>query len=427
MAGNTGGAGVVPVLARKSAMRRSNALTADLFEDTAPAVRPTDAFDATGFEIGWDHAHYRLVPPVEHLHHGHPVRQGWQAGQAVFGARTLRATLHVRRRLHLRLAAWLGGRAFEGVQVTPQFLSQLDVAVCPITRERLTPGSLSASDAALDRVGPHAGYAAGNLAVMSARAAQAKAEHGWDKALAFAAQIECGRPAAVDGLAAAPWRRLAVLMSFVTPLPHAQAACLPLVVMPPNRLRVLNAVQALQVLLTQHFMRPGARTGIAELAAVVPAGARHEFNVLMLTLQARRLAAGGPTLGLALRQAMEDAWTHPMVNRRWQRLALQLSEADCEQIVQRLCRRGQAAAGWHWLPRAAATDGWALASDGYAGSRPGWLGASADLHKSASAPRAVWERRAHGANHSDALWHREDLQRRDRCCQAARMQQDLCK
>ena len=374
-------------------MRRSNALTADLFDDTAPAVRPTDAFDATGFEIGWDHAHYRLVPPVEHLHHGHPVRQGWQAGQAVFGARTLRTTLHVRRWLQLRLTAWLGGRAFEGVQVTPQFLSQLDAAVCPITRERLTPGSLSASDAAVDRVGRHAGYAAGNLAVMSARAVQAKADHGWDDALAFAAQIECGRRDAVDGLAAAPWRRLAVLMSLVTPLPHAQAACLPLVVMPPNRLRVLNAVQALQVLLTQHFMRPGARACIAELVAAVPAAARHEFNVLMLTLQARRLAAGGPTQGLALRHAMEDAWTHPMVNRRWQRLALQLSEADCEQIVRRLSRPGQAAAGWHWLPRAAATDGWALASDGHAGSRPGWLRAKPPVKATVAPTIAAWSPR----------------------------------
>lgn len=374
-------------------MRRSNALTADLFEDTAPAVRPTDAFDATGFEIGWDHAHYRLVPPLEHLHHDHPVRQGWQAGQTVFGARTLRATLHVRRWLQLRLAAWSGGRAFEGVQVTPQFLSQLDVAVCPITRERLTPGSLSAGDAAVDRVGRHAGYAAGNLAVMSAGAVTAKNDRGWDDALALAAQIECGRLDAVDGLTAAPWRRLAVLMSLVTPLPHAQAASLPLVVMPPNRLRVLNPVQALQVLLTQHFMRPGARTGIAELGAAVPAAARHEFNVLMLTLQARRLAAGGPTLGLALRHAMEDAWTHPMVLRRWQRLALRLSEADCEQIVQRLCRRGLAAAGWHWLPRAAATDGWALASDGYAGSRPGWLDAKRPVKAAAAPTIAAWPRR----------------------------------
>ena len=51
--------------------------TAPLFDDTPPAATESP-FDAAGFEIGWDHAHYRVVPPVEHLHAGHPVRQGWQ-------------------------------------------------------------------------------------------------------------------------------------------------------------------------------------------------------------------------------------------------------------------------------------------------------------------------------------------------------------
>src|SRR6185369_17594134 len=71
--------------------------------------------DATGFEIGWDYAHHRLAPPVDHLHEGHPVRQGWDAGKAAFGTRTLRATPHVRKWLQLRLHAWLRGRVFEGV------------------------------------------------------------------------------------------------------------------------------------------------------------------------------------------------------------------------------------------------------------------------------------------------------------------------
>lgn len=72
--------------------------------------------------------------------------------------------------------------------------------------------------------------------------------------------------------------------------------------------------------------------------------------------------AAGPTLGLALRHAMEDAWTHPMVNRRWQRLALHLSEADAR----------------------------AAASDGYAGSRPGWLGAKPPVKAAAAPTIAAW-------------------------------------
>jgi len=331
-------------------------------EITPPAV---DAFDTIGFEIGWDHAHHRLVPPVQHLHAGNPVRQGWQAGQAVFGPRTLRVTRHVRKWLQLRLNAWLRGRAFEGVQVTPHFLAQIDVPQCPITREPLSHATGQPSDASVDRVFNGAGYAAGNLAVMSARANAAKADYGWDDALGFVRQIEAGGLGQIDGLDAAQWSRLAVLMSFVTPLKHAQVACLPLLVLPPNRLRLLNPVQALQTLLTLQFTRPGAPKRVNELAGAVPAAVRHDFQVFMHTLLARRLAAGVAADTAALRRAMEDLWCDPLVNRRWQRVALQLTEGDCERLVQYAGRRGLVGDGWRWVPREAATEGWALETRGY--------------------------------------------------------------
>ena len=53
-----------------------------------------DAADRTGFDIGWDHAHHGLVPPAELLHEGTPVCQGWLAGRAVFGRRTLATHAH---------------------------------------------------------------------------------------------------------------------------------------------------------------------------------------------------------------------------------------------------------------------------------------------------------------------------------------------
>jgi hypothetical protein len=338
--------------------------TAPLFDD-APPARSDAPFDTTGFEIGWDHAHYRVVPPVEHLHGGHPVRQGWQAGQCVFGSRTLRATPHVRKWLQLRLNAWQRGRVFEGVQVTPNYLSQIEVPVCPITRELLTHATGQPSDASVDRVYNGAGYAAGNLAVMSARANVAKGDCGWDDALRFVRQIEAGPLEQIAGLDAAQWSRLAVLMSFVTPLAHAQVACLPMLVLPPNRLRLLNPVQALQALLTLQFTRDGVARRLGELADVVPADVRHDFQVFMHTLLARRLAAGAQLDAPALRHAMEDMWRDPLVNRRWQRVALKLSEADCERLVRYAGRRGLAGADWHWLDRAAATDGWALDTQGH--------------------------------------------------------------
>ena len=63
---------------------------------------------------------------------GSPLRQrlGGRAAPR-FGARTLAPTPHVRRWLQLRLSAWRRGRAFEGMQVTPNYLRQIDVALLP--------------------------------------------------------------------------------------------------------------------------------------------------------------------------------------------------------------------------------------------------------------------------------------------------------
>ncbi|HET9646050.1 MAG TPA: hypothetical protein VFP68_22465 [Burkholderiaceae bacterium] len=319
-------------------------------------------FDAAGFDIGWDHARYQIVPPAKHLHGGHPVRQGWQAGRSVFRSRTLHPTPAVRQWLHLRLMAWLNGQAFEGVQVTPNFLAQLVASHCPVTGEPLDPSDMNGC-----RVFEDAAYAAGNLVALSERARKAKAGRDWRAALDCARRIESGEVTSIDGLIAGEWSRLAVLMSFATPLAHREAATLPLLVLPPNRVRILNAVQALQALLTLQFTHAGYARRLLDLAAVVPdMSTRQDFHVFMQTLLARRVAAGPLTDGANLRQALIDAWLHPLVQRRWQRLALRLSEADCERIVQYAGRRGLVDEGCRWLPREAATDGWALETEGRA-------------------------------------------------------------
>ena len=98
----------------------------------------TPAPSDPGLEVGWDLAHYRLVPLVEELLSGNPVRDGWEAGQSVFGMRTLRATPHVKKWRQLRLGSWMRGEAFELVQVTPNLLQRIDVPACPITGLALT-------------------------------------------------------------------------------------------------------------------------------------------------------------------------------------------------------------------------------------------------------------------------------------------------
>lgn len=333
--------------------------------------RPAPGGDIA-FELGWDYAHYGTVPPAEHLHPLSPVRQGWEAGRQAFGRRTLQPNRFVRKWLQLRLSAWLRGRVFEVQQVNPAFLRHIDVPVCPITRDALTHGTGELSDASVDRVFNDAAYAAGNLAVMSTRANRAKAAYGVDDAMAFVRQIEAGKLEQVDGLSAEHWARIAVLMSFATPMPHAKAANLPLLVLPPNRLRVLNPVQSLQVMLSLQFTRTGHARRCAALAALMPsAEAKYAFNAFMHTLLARRLAAGRVACAVAERHAVEDLWRDPLINLRWQRLALRLCAADCARIGHLAADRGLAGSGLRWLAEGSATDDWALESKGYAVAPPG--------------------------------------------------------
>jgi len=98
----------------------------------------------------------------------------------------------------------------------------------------------------------------------------------------------------------------------------------------------------------------------------VSAHVRQDFQVFMHTLLARRLAVGVAADAATLRHAMEDVWCDPLVNRRWQRVSLRLTEADCERLVQYAGRRGLAGDGWRWVPREAATEGWALERRGFA-------------------------------------------------------------
>jgi hypothetical protein len=338
-----------------------------------PSAPAHEGWDRTGFDIGWDHAHHRLTPPVKHLHPAHPVRLGWQAGQAAFGRRTLRATPAVRLWLALRLHAWERGRAFEDVQVTPHFLSRIASSTCPITREPLTQGTGRSSDASVDRVRDDAGYAAGNLVVMSRRANRAKGALSCEQALDNARRIRELQLGHIDGLGAAEWARLGTLMSLVTPLPHQRVATLPLVALPPVRLRVMNPAQALQAMLTLQFLRPGYAQRVAALAELMPRGeVRQAYQILMNTLLARRLASGAADGdSAALRMALEDAWALTLVAQRWERLALRLSEADCERILLQAAQRGLSRGEWRWLDLRHATEGWALETRGFVpGQRP---------------------------------------------------------
>lgn len=326
---------------------------------------PADHADRCGFELGWDHAHHGLVPPAGLLLEGTPVSQGWRAGKAVFGPRTLGSGPAVRQWLQLRTDAWLHGRAFERLQVTPHYLAQIGVTHCPVTRQALGGAPTSDQAPVIVRLFDDAGYAAGNLAVLSRAAAHAKADCSLADAQRHAAAIESGEADSLHGLDAPAWRRLATLMSFVTPLSPLEAARLPLCVLPPNRVRVLNAAQGLQALLTLQFAAPGwSRRLRAAASCLADPALRNDFNLWVGALAPRRLAAEDGSGPRALRLALEDAWGDARVNRRWQHFVAQLDGPAAEALLHRLAAAGLAGVHTQWHDAGSATEGWALATRG---------------------------------------------------------------
>jgi hypothetical protein len=326
--------------------------------DTPCTIPSADACERTGFELGWDHAHHGLVPPPELLLPDTPICLGWMAGKAVFAGRTLGASRCVRQWLSLRLRAWREGLNFEGQQVTAHYLGQIHSERCPVLRQALggVPGSSLAGEIA--RINPQAGYAAGNLVTLGHAAAQALAQVDVTEAQRRARRAEA-QDSAVDGLEAAAWWRLAALRAFATPLPFFEAARLPLVLLPPNRVRVLNAAQGLQVLVTLQFATPGWSARARALGAMLPAHTlRHDFNLFVAALAPRVLEAGHEAQ--AVRRALEDAWLNERVQRRWQHFVLSLGEAGTDALLERAAAAGLA--GVRLINHAAqqATEGWGL-------------------------------------------------------------------
>ncbi len=338
-----------------------NQIALPLFVQAPHGASDAAAFDAVGFEIGWDFAQHRLTPPADHLHGLHPVRQGWEAGRAAFGARTLQPTRPVKVWLELRLSAWLKGLPYEGLMLTPRYLSQIEPLQCPVTREVLTHGTGAASDAVVMRLNAEAGYAAGHLVTVSRRVALARGEADASTVQAAARRVRRDGLSNLAGLDATQWDRLAYLLSLAVVQPHERTAALPLRVLPPNRVRLLNPVHALQALLTQLFLGEAYARRMTAVAALMPsADARRSYHLFMNALLARRLAAGWSADRNRLRVALEDAWAHPVIERRWEQLALRLQRSDCERIVRLAAQRGLLGPGVRWLDDDAATEGWVI-------------------------------------------------------------------
>jgi hypothetical protein len=324
------------------------------------------AHEHVGFELGWDYAHYRVSLPASYAQEPSPLRNGLLAGQAAFGTRTLAATRHVRKWLQLRLHAWLRGRSVELVQVTPNYLQQIDASHCPITRVALSSATLEATDASVDRVRNDGGYAAGNLAVMSTKANHAKAAFGLRDAQRFVQQIEAEQLPGLGGLSGEQWSRVATLCSFVEPLPHDEACALPLRVLPPNRLRLFNPVQALQAFISQQLLKPGWSQRVSRFEDLLSGKPlKRDFKRFFMALLPRVIEAGLSGEAQHARWAVEDAWRGALVQQCWARFASQLSAPQCEALLARAAARKLTTAVIVPMSEAGATDGWNLDTRGY--------------------------------------------------------------
>ncbi len=335
---------------------------------------PASRLERIGFELGLDHARFGIAPPRAHALEASPLQRGWCAGVARFGEHTIAPRPAVRQWLQLRVHAWLRGLNVELLQVTPSHLKQIEVSVCPILREALVQGGERGLAPSVNRVRDDAGYAAGNLAVLSQRAHLAKAAHRCADAMAIARRLEtealaCGTGALTcDGLTAAQWRRVAVLSSLVEPMAHERACELPLLVLPPNRLRLFNPAQALQAFISRQLLGEGWSQRINALESLLPGeAARHAFRSFFQTLLPRVLEAGRHADAQQLRWAIEDAWGHESVLQRWTRFVRQLTAAQCEQLVAQAASAQLSPQGLRieHHDSALSTEGWCLDTRGH--------------------------------------------------------------
>lgn len=345
-----------------------NSLAIQPADAAALVIPPATAQDVLAFELGWDHARFGVAPALPQAYESASLRGGLLAGRAGAWPPPLTASRSVQLWLRLRLQAWCLGRSVESVQVTPRFVEQLEVSHCPVTRVRLDSNSPQCSEAAIARVRNDAGYAAGNLAMLSAKAERACFNVSRAQALELSRRLDAEMQhgaGGLCGLTSEQWARVATLASFVEPLAHAQACAMPMLVLPPNRLRLFNPAQALQAFISRQLLAPGWSLRMSRIEALLPAkAAQRSLLTFFHALLPRVLEAGRDLAAHELRWAIEDAWRQPLVQQRWWAFARQLSADQCEALVVRAYAKRLGQGLLHALSDRAAIDGWNLEQQG---------------------------------------------------------------
>jgi hypothetical protein len=160
----------------------------------------------------------------------------------------------------------------------------------------------------------------------------------WEMAKDALARAEAEPEAQVEGLPLRHWRRVVALKSLATPLPHDEAARIPLHVLPPNRIRLVNPIQELQAVLTLQLAVPGWGQRARGIADSLPLALRNEFNLFFNSLLAQALRQGHGDSKPEMRDALAAAWGNEVVLRRWGRVTALVDAALAETLVERLTR-----------------------------------------------------------------------------------------
>lgn len=322
-------------------------------------------FDRLAYDLGWEHARHAVRPDAVLMSVDEAVRRGWEAGCGRFAGRTRGASPWARRWLGLRSQAWLRGLHFDALGVTPAYLRQITAPCCPVGREALGEDGEAG---VVGRVCDDAAYALGNLATLGRAADAAKTGRDWHEALAQAEAMSARGTAMHEGLAAPAWRRLGVLMSFVTPLAHEEAARIPMHVLPPNRLHLLNPVQGLQALLTRLPARTqGWSRDLCRILAWLPerGTVRDDFQRFFMALLPRAQSAARVADPVRRRWALEDAWQRTEIVQAWQRFALGIDAAQAERLAERVATLDANGTRLLVQPSEQVLDAWSLETHGF--------------------------------------------------------------
>lgn len=283
--------------------------------------------DRLGFDLGWDIA--RLGYGVlDYTTLSYSIRQGIAAGEIQFGRVKHLSCRYARKIVQIRLSAYRRGIPFSTTTVTAEFLKEIDVEFCPITRDRMTHGVGLETDWSVDRVDNSQGYVRGNLAVMSTGANSAKDSLDLSR-LGDQASSCTLRPKSGYPLSPEAWQRLWTLASFTSPIPEKQIRDWPLIIFPPA---TIPLQKAWAFKFWMHCIACGMMPACS-LAALIES--KKELRTIGAFCSAMQDAGKRATASLKREYglndsdahiwAMEDAWREPSVNWRYNRVTREIS------------------------------------------------------------------------------------------------------